>query len=111
MFKGSGDNVCAAAHNCLKRTGAALEVNNLDIQTFVFEVAELFSDRKRQIVVKTLTAHGNRHVFLFRCLLSKGHRPESHSCSSTGSCDDGTTCEFIHFYSPIIKKARLADRL
>ena len=37
MFKGSGDNVCTAAHNCLKRTGAALEVNNLDIQTFVFE--------------------------------------------------------------------------
>ena len=46
MFKGSGDNVCTAAHNCLKRTGAALEVNNLDIQTFVFEVAELFSEER-----------------------------------------------------------------
>ena len=111
VFEGSGHNICTAADNSLKRTRAALEVNDLDVQTFVLEITELFCDGKRQIVVKTLTAHGNRHVFLFRCLLSKRHRRESHSCSGTGGCDDGTACEFIHFYSPIIKKARLADRL
>ena len=64
MVEAAGHDVGAAPHHRLQRLGAAREVDDLDVEAFVFEVAEAFSQGERKIEEPGLTADRNGHFRL-----------------------------------------------
>ncbi len=52
VFKCAGYYISAASHNRLKGAGAALEIDDLDIKAFIFEITKLFGNGQRQVVVE-----------------------------------------------------------
>ena len=64
----AGDDIGAAAHQCLQCLGAAGEVADLHLQSFVLEIAELLGDRQRQVIQQVFTANGDRDLWLFQGL-------------------------------------------
>src|SRR5205085_1604956 len=66
VLESAGDEVRAAADQRLEGFRAAREVDDLDLQALVLEVAEAVGQRERQIVEERLSAHGDLDVLLLQ---------------------------------------------
>ena len=75
VIESTRNDVRAAADQCLQRFCAAGEIGNLNVETFIFEIAQALGERKGQIKQRGFTADGDRDVGFFQCL-GMGERAE-----------------------------------
>ena len=71
MLERARHHIRAAADHCSECFGAAREVDDLDIEPFVLEVAELLGDCQWQVVQQVLAADGNRDLGFFKRLCKR----------------------------------------
>src|SRR3546814_15147856 len=68
MLEGARNDICATTHHGLQSLGAAREIDNFGVQTFVFEVALDIGNGQRQVINKRLAAHSDSYFFFFKRL-------------------------------------------
>ncbi len=104
VFKCAGYYISAASHNRLKGAGAALEIDDLDIKAFIFEITKLFGNGQRQVVVEAFSSNSNGDVSFFCCKSSTHTGCHHGKCSGGCGCNNRTSSELHNFSS--IKKVR-----